>query len=140
MCGMVFTAFPYFVQQKCAWLIGAAMQIVLQAAFFFSSGADEGAQLGLQKQVLAFFGAEHHDQGQRSLGKFGDFGAARLAAGAPLERLLRFSFGHNRRGFYSKCAEAQWECSGGRGVGYFSAFLRPAFRLSKFSRVFSTSA
>jgi hypothetical protein len=140
MRGMVFTAFPYFVEQKCAWLIGAAMQIVLQAAFFFSCGADEGSQLGLQKQVLAFLGAEHHDQGQRALGKFGDFGAARLTAGAPLERLLRFSFGHVGGDFTPNAPKRNGNCSGGRGVGYFSASLRPAFRLSKFSRVLRTRA
>ena len=47
MRGVMFAALPYFVEEKCAGLIGAAMQIVLQAADFFSCGADESSQLGL---------------------------------------------------------------------------------------------
>lgn len=66
--GVMFAAFPYFVKEKCAGLIGTAMQIVLQAAFFFTCGANEGSQLGLQKQLLAFLGAEHHDKSESSLG------------------------------------------------------------------------
>ncbi len=60
------------------------MQIVLQAAFFLARRADEGTEFGLEKQVLAFFGAKSDDEGEGAFGKFGDFGAARLAARAPL--------------------------------------------------------
>ena len=41
--GMVVTSGPDFVKEKRAGLIGAAVQVVLQAAFFLARGIDEGA-------------------------------------------------------------------------------------------------
>jgi len=98
---VMFAAFPDLVEQERAGLVGTAIQIVLQTAFFLARRGDEGTQFGLEKEVLAFFGAKSDDESEGAFGKFGDFGAARLAARAPLGGFFRFSFGH-RRGFYSK--------------------------------------
>jgi hypothetical protein len=80
VCGVVLAALPNFVEKECSGLIGAAMQVVLQTAFFFACGHDQGAELGFEKQVLAFLRTECDDQGKGTLGKFSDFGARGLAA------------------------------------------------------------
>ncbi|SRR5579883_721031 len=41
--GVVITGFPDFVEQERAGLIGAAMQVELQAALFLARGRDQGA-------------------------------------------------------------------------------------------------
>ena len=40
---VVVAGFPNFVKEECAGLVGAAMQIILQAAFFPARGRDERA-------------------------------------------------------------------------------------------------
>jgi hypothetical protein len=92
--GMVFPAFPDFVEEESAGLIRTAMKIVLQAAFLLACGTDESTQLRFQKEVLAFLGTKSDDQSQGPFGKLCDLGTARLSAGAPLYGFLRFSFGH----------------------------------------------
>ena len=94
MRGVMFAAFPDFMEQIRAGLVCAAMQIVLQAAFFLARGSDEGAKFGFKEQVLAFLGAENDDEGESAFGKFGDLGAAGIASGARPGGFLRFSFGH----------------------------------------------
>lgn len=92
--GVMLAAFPDFVEQERAGLIGAAMQIVLQAAIFLAGGSDEGAKFGLEEQVLALLGAENDDEGESAFREFGDLGAAGLVSGPRLRGFLRFSFGH----------------------------------------------
>jgi hypothetical protein len=91
---VVLATFPNFVEEKRAWLLGGAVKIVLQTAFFLARGTDERAQFRFEQQVLALFGAEHHNQSESTLGKLGDFCALRPATGPPLDRFLRFSFRH----------------------------------------------
>ena len=79
MCGVVVAGFPDFVKEKCAGLIGAAVQIVLQAAFFLAGGSDKGAEFGFEEELLAFFGAEENDEGHRVFGELGEFGGAGFA-------------------------------------------------------------
>lgn len=54
--GVVLAAGPDFVEEKRAGLIGAAVKIVLQAAFFSACGADESAEFRFQQEMLAFLG------------------------------------------------------------------------------------
>ena len=84
--------------------------------------------------MLALLGAEQDDEGESAFRKFGDLRAGKLApAPPPLGGFLRFPFGHNG----GDCTP-----NGRNGKEnpelYLSAFLRPAFRLSKLSRVLST--
>lgn len=84
MRGVVLTAFPDFVKEERTGLIGATVQIVLQAAFFLARWRDKCAELGFKEQLLAFLGTKQNDEGEGALGEFGGLGAARFAAGAPL--------------------------------------------------------
>jgi len=127
-------AFPNFMKKEGSHLIGTAVQVVLNAPFFLAGGSDESAQFRFKKHVLAFFGAQRDHQGQCSLGKFGDFGAVGLAAGSPFRGFLRFSFGHVG-GDFTPIGRRR----NGNSGAYFSALMRPTFRLSKFRRVFNTS-
>jgi len=52
--GVMIAGFPDFVQEIQAGLIGAAVEIVLKAAFFLARGMDESAELGFEQQVLTF--------------------------------------------------------------------------------------
>ncbi len=120
---------------KHAGLIDGVVQVVLPAAFFSATRADEGAELGFEQEMLPFFGAKDHDQRQRFLRQSCNFHAARLAlAGAPLGSLLHFSFGHNGRDCISIAHNGKKNPQ-----PYFSGVFFPALRLSKFSTVFSTS-
>ena len=67
VCGIVFSAGPDLVEQKCVGMIGATMQIVLQAAFFLARGINEGAELGFEEQVLALLGAQQNHQSESAL-------------------------------------------------------------------------
>jgi len=92
--GVVFSGFPDFMEEERAGLIGAAMQIELQAAFFFARWRDERAKLGFEEDVLPFLGAESNDQGDGIFREFGVRCAARTPAGRPLRSFARFPFGH----------------------------------------------
>jgi hypothetical protein len=92
VCGVVLASLPDFVEEIGAGLIGTAMKIVLEAAFFFSRGSDESAKFGFEKQVLAFAGAQENDQGNGAFGEFLNFYAMWFAAASGA---LRFSFGHD---------------------------------------------
>ena len=61
VCSVVVAGFPDFMKEKLPGLIGGAMQIVLQAAFFFARWADESAEFRFQQKVLAFFGTQGDD-------------------------------------------------------------------------------
>jgi hypothetical protein len=93
--GVMFAAGPNFVQEEMPRLIGAAMEIVLEAAFFLAGGADEGAEFGFEQEILAFSGAQEHDESHRRLWQFlafcgFEFAPSWTAAGG----LAGFSFGH----------------------------------------------
>jgi len=89
MGGVVFAGFPDFVKKKCAGMLDAAMQVVLDAAFFLARGRDERAEFGFEQQMLAFFGPQNHDQGDRVFGQLGGSRASRTAGG-PLSGLAGF--------------------------------------------------
>jgi len=73
------------VEQECAGRVRGAVQIVAKAAFFFSSGSYQGAQLRFENRFLAFARSQQDNQrGQQSLGSFA------LARGR--ERVLRELF------------------------------------------------
>ena len=92
--GMVLAGSPDFVEKEGAGLVGAAMQIELQAAFFLARWPDERAKLGFEEDVLPFLGAESDDQGDRIFREFRYRGAARTPAGRPLRSFAGFPFGH----------------------------------------------
>jgi len=73
---VVFAAFPNFMKEKSAGMIGTAVQVILEAALFFACGSDEGAEFRFEEQVLAFFGAKGDDECEGTFRKFGEFGAA----------------------------------------------------------------
>jgi len=52
--GVSFASLPDFVEQECAGRVRGAVQIVAKAAFFFSSGSYQGAQLRFENRFLAF--------------------------------------------------------------------------------------
>jgi hypothetical protein len=86
------------VKEEEAGLIDGVMQIVLQAAFFFARGRDEGTDLSLEQQLLTFLGAEDNDESDRVFGEFAGFQLVRRLFGALTRvRLFRFSFGHTGR-------------------------------------------
>ena len=130
---VVLASFPDFVKQKCAGIVGAAMKVVLQAAFFFSRGSHQSSQLGFEQKGLTIFSAKKDDIGQRAFRKLGDlctigFAGARPRLGSP----FHFSSGHNGG-----------DCTPNRMNGknirdYWSLSLRPTFKLSKFIKVFRT--
>ena len=78
--GVVFAGFPDFVKEEGAGLIRAAVQVVLQAALFLTGGCYQRSKFGLKKQVLAFFGAHDHNQGDGVFGELDDGGSAGAAA------------------------------------------------------------
>ena len=80
--GVMFPAFPDFVEQKRAGLIGAAVQIVLQTAFFLARRRDKGAKLGFEEQVLAFLRPKDDDEGESAFREFADLNAGGFAPGA----------------------------------------------------------
>ena len=92
--GVVLAGFPDFVKEESARLVGAAMQIVLQAAFFLARGGNERAKLGFEEDVSPFLGAESDDQDDRIFREFRYRGAARTPAGRPLRSFAGFPFGH----------------------------------------------
>jgi len=61
--GVVFPAGPHFVEEKRAGLVGAAVQIVLQASFLPSRRADKSTQFRFQKELLALLCAQQDDEG-----------------------------------------------------------------------------
>lgn len=63
--GVVLAGSPDFVEKESAWLVGASMKIKSQATFFLARRRDQRAELGFEEHVLAFFGAESDDQGDR---------------------------------------------------------------------------
>ena len=151
--GVVLASFPDFVKEESAGLVGAAVQIVLQAAFFLARGGNERAKLGFEEDVSPFLGAESDDQDDRIFREFRYRGAARTPAGRPLRSFAGFPFGHvggdcTPNSFNRKEEPGYPACppEGGRYArmlakddGYFwSASFRPAFRLSKFRSVLST--
>jgi len=79
--GVMLAGFPNFVKEECTGLICAAVQIVLQAAFFLACGRDERAKLGFEEDVLTFLGAESDDERDRVFRKFRGRDAARTPAG-----------------------------------------------------------
>jgi hypothetical protein len=90
--GVMIAGFPDFVQEIHAGLIGAAVEIVLKAAFFLARGMDESAELSFEEQILAFACAQGNDDCNGALGELFDFYAVRFTAASGS---LRFSFGHD---------------------------------------------
>jgi hypothetical protein len=52
---------PDFVQQECAGRVNGTVQIVAQAAIFFSCGADKRAEFRFEQRLLTFARAQNHD-------------------------------------------------------------------------------
>ena len=71
MCvlGVSFASFPDFVEQECAGRVRRAVQIVAKAAFFFSSGSYQGAQLRFENRFLAFARPQQDNQRDSILGQ-----------------------------------------------------------------------
>jgi len=96
MSGVVFAAGPDFVEEKSAGLVSAAVQVVLEAAFLFARGADQGAQLGFEQRFLTIAGAKQNDERKGTFGQFGDGSAVSFGSGSPpFCGFLCFSFGHD---------------------------------------------
>src|SRR5258706_4555608 len=91
--GVVLAGFPDFVKEESARLVGAAVQIVLQAAFFLARGGNERAKLGFEEDVSPFLGAERDDQDDRIFREFRYRGAARPPAARPLAAFAGVPFG-----------------------------------------------
>src|SRR6267142_368775 len=91
--GVVVAGFPYFVKEESARLVGAAVQIVLQAAFFLARRGNERAKLGFEEDVSPFLGAESDDQDDRIFREFRYCGAARTPAGRLLRSFAGFPLG-----------------------------------------------
>lgn len=107
---VMFAAGPDFVEQEGAGLVGAAMQIVLQAAFLFARGAYEGAQLGFEEELLALFGAQRDDQSESAFGKFDDSNWRKFAGGTVAGGFFRFSLGHVRGDCTPKALQRNGNC------------------------------
>jgi hypothetical protein len=73
VCGVVLAGLPNFMEKIGAWLIGAAMEIELEATLFLSRGIDQRAKFGFEKQILAFAGAQENDTGNSAFGEFLNF-------------------------------------------------------------------
>jgi hypothetical protein len=132
--GVMLASFPDFVKQKSAGIVGAAMKVVLQTAFFLARGIHQRPQLSFEQKGLTIFGAKKDDIGQRAFREFGDFCTIRFAGAGPrLGSPFHFSSGHNGG-----------DCTPNRMNGknirdYWSLSLRPTFKLSKFIKVFRTN-
>ena len=61
MKAMMLAGGPDFVEQEGAGDFEGAVQIVREAAFFSTSGRDEGSDFGFEEKFLAFLGAEDND-------------------------------------------------------------------------------
>jgi hypothetical protein len=92
VCCVVVASFPNFVEQIRAGLIGATVEVVLQATLFLPRRGDERAKLCFEKEILAFAGAQENDEGNGAFGEFLDFCVMWFAAASAW---LRFSFGHD---------------------------------------------
>jgi hypothetical protein len=110
---VMFPTFPDLMEKKRAGLIGAAVQIVLQAAFFLARRGNEGAEFRFEEQVLAFLGTEKHDEGEGALREFGDLDAARFAGGTPLGGAFPFWFGHIGGDCTPTGIKSNWELRAG---------------------------
>jgi len=62
---VVFARFPDFMEQIRRRPFRRAMQIVAEASFFFSRRCNQGAQLGLQHQLLPVTRPQNHGQRHR---------------------------------------------------------------------------
>jgi hypothetical protein len=93
--GVMLAGFPDFVKKECAGLVGAAMQIELQAAFFLARRGEERAEFGFEEQVLAFFGAHDDDQGYGVFGELYDCSCTWPAASGTPGRAAGFRLGHD---------------------------------------------
>jgi hypothetical protein len=89
--GVMLASFPDFVKKKLPGLIGGAMQVVLQAAFFFPRRADESAEFRFQQKMLALFGTQGDDKSHRAFGKFADLGFGGFAFAGMAGRLFGFA-------------------------------------------------
>ena len=86
---------PDFVEEEEAGVVERVMEIVLQAAFFFATGAEQGANFSFEQKMLAFFRAQDNDESDGFFRKLGDFASEWLTFyGFALGGFFRFSFGH----------------------------------------------
>jgi hypothetical protein len=92
--GVVLAGFPDFVKEESAGLVGAAVQIVLQAAFFLARGGNERAKLGFEEDVLPFLGAQRNDKRDGTFRELGDRGAVGAPPGWPPRGFAGFLFRH----------------------------------------------
>jgi hypothetical protein len=115
--GVMIAGFPDFVQEIHAGLIGAAVEIVLKAAFFLARGMNESAEFGFEEQVLTFACAQRNDNSNGALGKFFGFCAMRFATASGA---LRFSFGHDGGDCTANEGERKEISGRGGGEGVFT--------------------
>src|SRR5258707_11237819 len=92
--GVVLAGFPYFVKEESARLVGAAVQIVLQAAFFLARGGNERAKLGFEEDVSPFLGAQRNDKRNGTFRELGDRSAVGAPTGGPPRGFAGFLFRH----------------------------------------------
>lgn len=59
--GVGVAGLPNFVEQEGAGRVKGAVQVVAEAAFFFSSGTNQGAQFRFEDCFLAFARAQHNN-------------------------------------------------------------------------------
>lgn len=68
MARVMLTGGPDFMEEISAVGVSRAMEVVGKATLFFTCRANQGAQFGLEKHVLAFPGAQQDNQRDRVLG------------------------------------------------------------------------
>ena len=151
MRGVVIAGEPDFVEEELTQLVGGAVEVVLETAFFLARGPNEGTELGFEEKVLPFAGAHEDDEGDGVLGKLdslegGNFPVTRPASG----RGLALGLGHNggdctankgngKEKRPGMAGERPFRGEGGQGAaGESSSSLRPASRLSKLRRALRT--
>jgi len=92
--GVVLAGSPDFVEQESAGLVGASMKVESQAALFLARWREESSEFGFEEDVLAFLGAERHDESDCVFREFRDRGAVGAAPGGPPGGFAGFPFGH----------------------------------------------
>src|SRR6516164_2926978 len=139
---VMFAAGPDFVEQKSSRLVRAAVQVILETAFLFARGTNQGAKFGFEKRFLAIPGAEQDDECKRAFWQLRHGCAAPFRnVSPPLCNFLWFSFGHDggdctptgRKSNRELAASGRWQ--EGEGNGRRDAIDLRDLRKRSFARV-----